>query len=122
MKRLVGIICVLTSMLCEAFGNIAFKHAANSGEEKTVLISALASALRQYKSILIGLLCFVTEAVFWSFSLHFLDVSQAFPIGSAELIIVLILSRIMLKETIGPRRWAGVAIIIAGTILVGLSK
>jgi drug/metabolite transporter (DMT)-like permease len=121
MDRMIGIIFVLIGMFCEAFGNIAFKHAAEFGHNRQGTLAALAIALRHYKSIFTGVLCFAAEAIFWTLSLRFLDVSQAYPISSIELIVVLLLSRVILKEKIDIQRWAGVALIGGGTILVGLS-
>ena len=55
MERIVGIAFVLASMLCEAFGNIAFKHAANSGETSDGLIASLAASMRHHRFIAAGL-------------------------------------------------------------------
>jgi len=121
MDRMIGIIFVLLGMLCEAFGNIAFTQAAESGQNRQDIIAALVIALRRYKSIFAGILCFAAEAIFWTLSLRFLDVSQAYPISSIELIVILLLSRIILKEKIDIQRWVGVALIVGGTIFVGLS-
>jgi len=121
MDRMIGIFFVLIGMLCEAFGNIAFKQAAESGHDRQDTPAALAIALRHYKSIFAGVLCFAAEAIFWTLSLRFLDVSQAYPISSTELIVVLLLSGAILKEKIDMKRWAGVGLIVGGTILVGLS-
>jgi uncharacterized membrane protein len=85
------------------------------------VLVALVAALRQYKSVSAGLLCFGAEAVVWTMALRRIDVSQAYPISSIELIVMLMLSRLMLRETISKKRWVGVVLIVGGTILVGLS-
>lgn len=121
MDRIAGILFVCIAMLFEACGHIAFKRAADFGQDSPKVLVALAAALRQYKPVCAGVLCFGAEAVVWTMALRRIDVSQAYPISSIELIVVVLLSRIMLKETISKKKWIGVALIVGGTILVGLS-
>jgi undecaprenyl phosphate-alpha-L-ara4N flippase subunit ArnE len=67
-----------------------------------------------------GIACFAIEAVIWSCVLRMLDVAIAYPMGSLTFVTVTLFSWLFLKEKVTRRRWAGVALILVGTALVGL--
>lgn len=120
-ERLPGLLLVLGSVITEGLGHVAFKRAADFGHNSPTAIAVLRTALKQYKWVGSGVACFVAEGLCWSFALKTLDVSLAYPIGSLELVVIMVLSRVILKEQVGLRRWVGITLIIGGTILVGLS-
>ncbi|MCB1022555.1 MAG: EamA family transporter [Acidobacteria bacterium] len=47
------------------------------------------------------------------------DVSFAVPATAAGIVVETLLARLLLGETISPRRWAGAALVAAGVLLVG---
>jgi drug/metabolite transporter (DMT)-like permease len=120
-ERLAGLLFVLGAALAEGFSHVAFKQAADHGQHADGPLRAIAAAMRQYKTLSWGIGCFVVQAVCWTLALKFLDVSLAYPASSVEFIAVVLLARLMLKEKVGGLRWAGVALIVAGTALVALS-
>lgn len=118
--RLLGMACVLGSSLIEAVAQIAFKMAAAQTGEAGMM-TGVHSLRRAPGWLLAGVACIVVEAVMFSVALRLLDVSIAFPAGSLTFVGVVILSRWWLREAVGARRWAGVGLIVAGTILLGAS-
>jgi undecaprenyl phosphate-alpha-L-ara4N flippase subunit ArnE len=120
-ERLPGLLLILGSAITEGLGHIAFKQAADFGSHGHSVLSVLRLALKQYKLIALGVMCFVLEGLCWTFALKTLDVSLAYPIGSLELVVIMLLCLVLLKEKVGLRRWVGVALIVGGTLLVGAS-
>lgn len=118
--RILGMICVAAASLIEAVAQLAFKRAAIATGDAGAMTGL--HALRRAPGWLgLGVACFVAEGLLFTVALRLLDVSIAFPAGSLTFVGVVILSRLWLKEAVGPRRWAGVALIVAGTILLGVS-
>jgi drug/metabolite transporter (DMT)-like permease len=66
----------------------------------------------------LGITLFVLEALLYTGALQFLDVSTAYPIGSLSFVVVTVLSRLLLGETVSRTRWFGVCLIIIGAGLV----
>lgn len=120
-ERLPGLLLVLGSVITESFGHIAFKQAADFGHYSQTVLSVLRLALKQYKWISLGIVCFVVEGLCWTFALKTLDVSLAYPIGGLELVVIMVLCRLLLKERVGLRRWLGVMLIVGGTLLITIS-
>ncbi len=56
----------------------------------------------------------------WLGVLYHMEVSRAFPFLSLGFVMVLLAARLQLHEKIGPRRWAGVGLIVAGVALLSL--
>jgi undecaprenyl phosphate-alpha-L-ara4N flippase subunit ArnE len=118
--RLLGMFCVVAASLIEAVGQMAFKFAADGGGGIGAA-AGLASLRRTPGWVALGVACFVTEGVFFTVSLRLLDVSIAFPAGSLTFVGIVVLSRLWLREAVGPRRWTGVALIVLGACLLGMS-
>jgi drug/metabolite transporter (DMT)-like permease len=100
-----GVFLVVFSTMVEGFGQVFLKK------------SALEFARRRFW-IMLGVLVLSVEVVLYSGALHFLAVSTAFPLTSLSFVMVTVLSRWLLGETIPVRRWVGVALILVGTALI----
>lgn len=120
-ERLPGFLLILASVITEGLSHIAFKRAADLGGHCHSIMAVLKLVMKQYRLIVLGIMCFVIEGICWTFALKKLDVSLAYPIGSLELVVIMVLCRALLKEQVGLRRWVGVALIVGGTLLVGVS-
>ena len=118
--RLLGLIYVTLAVLFEAFGQLAFKHSAESALAHDGLLGLL-RRLWYRKSMAFGVLCFAADAVFWTLALRLLDVSLAFPASSLGLVFVAVQSHLWLREQVSAERWIGVSLILAGVVLTGLS-
>ncbi len=67
----------------------------------------------------IAIISFLTEAVFWTWTLHLLPLAVAFPLGSICFATVALCSAWLLHERIYPTRWLGILLILCGVILIG---
>jgi multidrug transporter EmrE-like cation transporter len=68
----------------------------------------------------LGALAYGVEILLYTFALHFLDVSVAFPLGSLCFVGVALLSKLFLGEAVSRVRWVGVVCILAGAVCVTL--
>jgi drug/metabolite transporter (DMT)-like permease len=76
------------------------------------------NALRT-KEIALGIFLYAIEYVLWIAFLASVDISKAFPLSSVQIVLILLASRIILKEHINQYRWLGATLIIAGIYFVG---
>jgi len=116
--RILGLSFVLASVLVEAFGQTAFKQAAELNVPG-MRPFALLRGLWRNQRILAGIACFVLETILWTLALRHLPISIAFPAGSMVFVFVALVSRMFLHEQVSIRRWIGIALILGGVILVG---
>ncbi|RKS86870.1 multidrug transporter EmrE-like cation transporter [Orbus hercynius] len=106
------------NVCCDTVGQIAFKYAAISPSNQTKLGYWL-GLLRNYW-LWIGFLSYGVGFLFWIAFLTLLPLSQAILLGSANIISVMIVGRLLFKEQLTPLRIIGVILITAGVILVGV--
>jgi multidrug transporter EmrE-like cation transporter len=120
-----GIITVLLAMLMESVAQISLKVGAAGGPE------IFASPYRQFASRYrwmsspttwkaLGILFYTIEIALWTFVLHWLDLSIAFPMGSLCFVGVALLSMVFLGEIVDRTRWLGVFCILGGVLLMAL--
>lgn len=60
----------------------------------------------------------VAGAVAWLTVLYRMDVSRAFPFLSLSFVMVVLVSRVWLRERVPAARWAGVLLIVVGVSFV----
>jgi undecaprenyl phosphate-alpha-L-ara4N flippase subunit ArnE len=70
--------------------------------------------------IILGVIAYGLEILLYTFALHLLDVSVAFPMGSLCFVGVAMLSKLLLGETVGRIRWLGVGCIVVGAVFVAM--
>ena len=63
-------------------------------------------------------LCIVAGTGLWLLVLYRMDVSRAFPVLSLGSVLVVIFSKLYLKESVRAYRWMGVGLISVGIVLV----
>ncbi|MGA7178218.1 MAG: EamA family transporter [Thiobacillaceae bacterium] len=69
--------------------------------------------------LLLGLLLFAINVVFYVAALTRLNLSVAYPVMVAGGLVVVVLGSILwLRETVTPLQWAGIALLVAGIALV----
>ena len=71
------------------------------------------------KEIALGIFLYAIEYVFWIAFLASVDISKAFPLSSVQIVLILLASRLMLKERVNAYRWLGATFIVVGIYLVG---
>ena len=62
--------------------------------------------------------CLAAGTALWLVVLYRMEVSQAFPFLSLGFVLVMLVSRRYLKETVTATRWLGVGLIVGGIFLV----
>ncbi len=65
-----------------------------------------------------GLALFGLSALAWLFVLSRTSLSFAYPFASLTYLLIVLVDRFVFHEEIPPARWAGVALIMAGIVLV----
>jgi drug/metabolite transporter (DMT)-like permease len=91
--------------------------------EAPALRAAGAMAVRALSSpwLLLGV---ALQATFFAMYLTLLSraqVSQLLPMTALDYVVVALLARVVLAEAVTPARWAGIALIIVGVVLVSRS-
>jgi drug/metabolite transporter (DMT)-like permease len=69
--------------------------------------------------VLVGLALFGVSALFWLIVLSRWPLSYAYPFAGLVYVFVTAFDRIVHKQTIPALRWAGVALIVLGIVVVG---
>jgi len=70
--------------------------------------------------IVAGVLVYAAEFVVWFAALTRIPLNEAFPFNALAYCGVVLASRLLLKERVSTRRWAGTLLIAAGVTLVFL--
>ena len=78
----------------------------------------LFSGIIKSPMILAGLFLYFISAAIWLVILSTVDLSFAYPFIGLSYVIVLILSKFILKEEVNPVRWVGAFIITAGVVII----
>jgi multidrug transporter EmrE-like cation transporter len=72
--------------------------------------------------VVTGFGCYGISTLLYFHVLAKLDLSVAYPTVSLGYVLVIIMSRILFKEAVSPKRWMAVTIICMGVVLVGLGS
>jgi multidrug transporter EmrE-like cation transporter len=122
---LTGIVVLIVAMMVESFAQLFLKIGAAGGPRILVgswqrFVSRLPLASVPATWFALGIIAYVLEISLYTFALHFLDVSVAFPLGSLCFVGVALLSRVLLGEAVSRVRWLGIGLILFGTVFVTL--
>ena len=71
--------------------------------------------------VIIGLACYAVSAMFWLVVLSRADLNHAYPLLAMTYVLVPLASKFVLHETVPPRRWFGIAVVVVGVILVSMT-
>jgi drug/metabolite transporter (DMT)-like permease len=113
----------MSAIILEVMATVLFKKGisriANSIRQGWMShIDNIINALRT-KEIAFGIFLYAIEYVLWIAFLASVDISKAFSLSSVQIVLILVASRIILKEHINRYRWLGAFLIIVGIYLVG---
>lgn len=98
-----------------ALGQLLMK-AGTAGLGGAGALATLAGAMGR-PQVLLGLAAYAFSSLLWLVVLSRMDLSAVYPLGSASYAIVVVASWVM-GEHVGPLRWLGVVLIVAGVVLV----
>jgi multidrug transporter EmrE-like cation transporter len=120
-----GIVALVAAVTVESFAQMFLKIGAAGGPG--ILLAPYRRAIGRFPLssiaaswVVLGLIAYGLEILLYTFALHLLDVSVAFPLGSLCFVGVALLSKMILGETVGLVRWLGVGCILAGTVFVAM--
>ena len=116
--RALGVAVIVASTLAESVGQLSFKR---STQRRAAGAGPIATAFVHWRWLFLGFVGFAVDGLLWSAALHLLDVTVAHPIGSLVFVVTAVLSRLLLRERIPPRRWAGIGLIVGGSVLVAMN-
>jgi multidrug transporter EmrE-like cation transporter len=68
--------------------------------------------------VMTGLFLYVVSAAIWLIVLYAVDLSFAYPFIGFTYVMVLVLSKFILKEDVNPVRWIGALIITVGVVII----
>lgn len=106
------------SIVLNAVANILMKMGALKPKESNQIIDVILNMVLN-PFILAGILCFALGLAAYNYVLIKINLSVAYPINtSLGYILVVLVSWLVLKETITPVQVAGIGVIIAGVWMV----
>jgi multidrug transporter EmrE-like cation transporter len=114
----ITLLLLLGSVACDVIGQICFKRGVGH-ETSGSGAAALARKVLRSPWIGLGVTVYGVEFVLWFAALSRMQLSIAYPFTALGYVGVVLASRHLLGERISMRRWAGVAAIVIGVVLVG---
>jgi multidrug transporter EmrE-like cation transporter len=123
--ELTGIFALVAAVTVESFAQMFLKIGAAGGPGILLVPYRRCVGRFSFSSIaaswvILGVIAYGLEILLYTFALHLLDVSVAFPLGSLCFVGVAMLSKMILGETVGLIRWLGVGCILVGTVFVAM--
>jgi drug/metabolite transporter (DMT)-like permease len=112
---------ILASVALAAVAQLTLKAGMNQVTEKigtATLSTASIKAIASNPVVWGGLALFAIAAAVWLFVLSRASLSFAYPFAALTYLIIVLVDRFILHETIPPARWVGVGLIMAGIVLV----
>ena len=81
-------------------------------------LTSLFSGIIRSPMVITGLFLYLISAAIWLVVLSTVDLSFAYPFIGLTYVMVLVLSRFILKEEVNPLRWIGAFIITVGVVVI----
>ncbi len=112
---------ILLSVTLAAVAQLTLKHGVNEVVEESGALGVDGDSLRNVVTtawVWIGLALFALSAVVWLAVLSRTSLSFAYPFASLTYVLILLADRFVLDQPVPGLRYAGVACIIVGIVLV----
>ncbi|MCC6167820.1 MAG: multidrug resistance protein [Caldilineaceae bacterium] len=90
--------------------------------DATANLFSLIALIMRSPLVLLGLLLYGVGALAWIAVLARLDLSMAYPFLALNFVLVTLVSRLVLGETVPAMRWMGILVIVSGILLVARSN
>jgi undecaprenyl phosphate-alpha-L-ara4N flippase subunit ArnE len=113
--KVAGLLLILLAVSLESVAQVCMKCGASQAAAQLVPLIKLNK--RVWVALGLGLL--TIETLVYTLALHHADVSVVFPMSSLSFVGIALLSALFVGESVSPKRWLGIALIIVGTVLVG---
>jgi len=110
---------ILLSVTASVAGQTVIKLGAESpGQRHADSPLALIVTILQSPLILLGLVFYAVGALAWIAVLQRMDLGYAYPFLALNFILITLVSGLLLGEAVPLLRWAGIALIAAGILVV----
>jgi multidrug transporter EmrE-like cation transporter len=115
---------ILTGVLLNAGAQLLLKAGVTPLGELSVglhnLLPTTIKVLTQWP-ILAGMVCYVVSLGVWIVGLSRVEVSIAYPMLSMGYVVNALLAWWLFGEALGPMRWVGLCLILAGVVVIARS-
>lgn len=114
---------ILLSISSGVAGQLALKSGVARAAAAVDSVSSVSTLLTAFRSPLVwlGLLLYGLGALAWILVLTRLDLSLAYPFLALNFVLIALVSRWILGESIPWLRWAGIGVICLGILLIARS-
>lgn len=106
--------------ICTVLGNLFFKRSAGEVVSLGLSLDTLHLLARSGNAWL-GVLFYGLAAAFWLLALTVTPLNIAVSISACVYVLVVLLAFFLFNEAIPPARWAGMALVFLGLIIIGRS-
>jgi len=117
-----SILLILLSIVIAVGGQVLLKLGLNKiGSINVNSLSGLGHlflGIIKSPMVLTGLFCYVISAAIWLVVLSAVQLSFAYPFIGLTYVLILFISKFVLKEDVNPIRWVGAAIITIGVVVI----
>jgi drug/metabolite transporter (DMT)-like permease len=110
-------ILLVAGVVLSSLGSIFLKLGATHVDHSSGLITAVTQALTQWR-LYFGAFCYFIPVVIWIYMLKRIDITYLQPLFALIYVTTPLLAIPMLQETISGARWAGIAVILIGIVIV----
>lgn len=115
------IVIIISGIVFAAFGQVSWKLGMNQAGQLTALNFASIYTVLMNPYVLLGFVMYGLSTIFWLIALSKKELSFVYPFISLTYVLVLILSSLVLKESIGLNKIAGTLAIMIGLIIISRS-
>jgi len=112
---------ILFSVTIAALAQLTLKHGMNLARDRAGVFRLTGEGVRAVAAnpyVWAGLLLFGLSALVWLAVLSRTSLSFAYPFAALQYVLILLFDRFFLEQPVPALRWAGVALIAAGIVLV----
>jgi len=109
---------IIIGVILAALGQVSWKMGMNQAGQLSAINYTTLSAVLMNPYVLLGFLMYGLSTIFWLIALSKKDLSFVYPFMSLTYIFVLVLSSLVLKESIGVNKVVGTLAIIIGLLII----
>jgi drug/metabolite transporter (DMT)-like permease len=123
--RIKTLVMVLAMVVCANVGDLLLKRGMSQIGPVQLTVRGIAQTFRLTVfnwTIWMAILFLIGFLVSYMTVLSWADYSYVMPAGAFGYAVLTLLAVLFLHESVSPRRWAGVALICVGVLLVGQTK
>jgi multidrug transporter EmrE-like cation transporter len=116
---------ILSSVVLAAVAQLTLKHGVDQVTASSGALGVSSESLRDIvttPAVWAGLLLFGLSAVVWLAVLSRTSLSFAYPFASLTYVLILLADRFVLDQEVPALRYAGVAFIVVGIVLVAQTR